>query len=142
MLPNSAIPSAPPSSAPVSESPAAAPARSAGALPMMRSFVSVNSGAAPSEKTTEPVAIIAKPEAVSNCVKTATPRAANSSPVHMTVAGGNRRAIGGVSWDPTTNASAQGSIHRPASSGARPSTSWRYWGMNRIPPNTNMIPSA
>jgi len=41
--------SAPPSSAPVSEIAEAAPARSGGAAPMMRSFVSVKTGAIPSE---------------------------------------------------------------------------------------------
>ena len=47
------MPSAPPNSAPVSEIPDAAPARSGGAAPMIRSFVSVKTGESPSEKITE-----------------------------------------------------------------------------------------
>src|SRR5688572_18915799 len=73
ILPNTAIPSAPPNSADVSEIADAAPARSGGADPMIRSVVKVNTGETPTEntnvdsaKTTNPVvgpspAIITKP---------------------------------------------------------------------------------
>ena len=47
------MPSAPPSSAPVSEIPEAAPARSGGAEQTIRSVVAVNTGASPSEMTSE-----------------------------------------------------------------------------------------
>ena len=53
--------------------PAAAPARSAGADPMIRSFVSVKTGAVPRENATEPVTIIANPVVASICVKTMNP---------------------------------------------------------------------
>jgi hypothetical protein len=53
----------------------------------------------------------------------------------MTTAGRNRRASTGVSRDPATNPAEDGSIHRPAASGDRPSTSCRYWVMNSRVPN-------
>src|SRR5688572_18755840 len=52
ILPNTAIPNAPPNSALVSDIADAAPARSGGADPMIRSVVSVNTGATPIESTT------------------------------------------------------------------------------------------
>src|SRR6266540_3578531 len=70
MLPRIAMPSAPPSSAPVSEIPEAAPARSGGADPTIRSVVAVNTGASPRETMAEAVARIARsaepPTRVSN----------------------------------------------------------------------------
>ena len=59
----------------------------------------------------------------------------------MIVVGANRCASLGVAWEPTTNASAHGSVQSPASSGDRPSTSWRYCGTNRNPPNTSRMPN-
>src|SRR5919108_320572 len=73
MLPNTAIPRAPPSSADVSEMPAAAPARSGGAEPMIRSFVSVNSGEVPRENSTDPRTITPIPEPPSIWVNTPNP---------------------------------------------------------------------
>ena len=55
MLPNTAMPKAPPNSAPVSEIPEAAPARSGGALPTMTSVARVPTGATPSVRTTEAI---------------------------------------------------------------------------------------
>ena len=51
MLPNTAIPNAPPNSALVSDIAAETPARSGGADPMIRSVVSVTTGAMPIEIT-------------------------------------------------------------------------------------------
>ena len=59
----------------------------------------------------------------------------------MIVVGANRCASFGVTWDPTTNASAHGSVQSPASNGDRPSTNWRYCGTNRNPPKTSRMPT-
>src|ERR671915_846174 len=117
MLPNTAIPSAPPSSAAVSEIPAAAPARSGGAEPMIRSFVNVKSGEVPSENSTDARAITQNPASPSIWVNIPNPTAAMASPPAINGAGRIRRTMIGVTFEPTTNASAQGSVHRPASSG-------------------------
>ena len=66
---------------------------------MIRSFVSVNTGAVPSENSTEPVTI-ANPDVGSTCVKTANPDAASTSPAAMIVAGASAsRAAGHLGAD-------------------------------------------
>jgi hypothetical protein len=64
-LPSTAIPSAPTNSALVSEMPEAAPARSGGALPMIRSVPSVKTGASPSDMTIEAVTRMGRPDPAS-----------------------------------------------------------------------------
>ena len=141
MLPNTAMPSAPPNSALVSEMADAAPARSGGAEPMIRSVVSVNTGARPSEKIVEPTANVAKLVDASMRVNSANPSGPTARPPAITNAGRMRRTTIGVSIDPTTNASAHGSVHRPAANGDSPSTSCRYCGRNRKPPNSTRMAS-
>src|ERR671911_1887211 len=114
MLPKTAIPIAPPSSAEVSAIAEAAPARSGGATPTIRSIARVNTGARPSEKTTDPDRNVQNPEDPSSVRKTANPPAAIRNPAAINPAGGNRRASRGVSCDPTTNASAHGKVQSPA----------------------------
>ena len=41
--------------------------------------------------------------------------------------------------EPTTNAAPQGSVHRPPLNGEKPSTSWRYCGRKKNPPNITRI---
>src|SRR6266568_1497657 len=135
MTPRMAMPSAPPNSAAVSESADAAPARSGGADPTTRSVVRVSTGARPSENTTDPVTRRASPAVLPTRVNNPRPTAASVKLAAMTKAGRNRRASAGVSKDPATKPAEDGSIHRPAASGDRPSTSCRYWVMNSRVPN-------
>src|ERR687891_2007325 len=120
MLPKAAMPSAPPNSAAVSEIPAAAPARSGGTEPMIRSLVSVNIGDVPSEKTVDPITTSVNPEPGPTWVNTPKPMAASTRPAAITTDGRTWRTIDGVRLEPTTNERAQGSVQRPASSGDRP----------------------
>ena len=141
MLPNTAMASAPPNSALVSEIADAAPARSGGAEPTTMSVVSVNTGAMPSEKIVEPMANIAKPVDASSAMNIANPMALATRPPAITNAGRIRRTTIGASIEPTTKANAHGSVHNPARNGVSPSTSCRYCGRNRKPPNRNRIDS-
>src|SRR4029453_15902932 len=126
MLPKMAMPSAPPNSALVSDMADAAPARSGGAAPMIRSVVNVNTGDVPSEKIIEASANDANPVPESKPVIIQKPMADRETPTGMKTAGRTIRARGGVTKDPTTNASAHGTVQRPASNGDSPSTSCRY----------------
>src|SRR5688500_11871780 len=85
MLPRTDRPRAPPSSAAVSDMPVAAPARSGGAEPTMSSVVRPNSGASPSEITTdEATTSQASPGPVPARLRISRPRPAISSPAPMT----------------------------------------------------------
>src|SRR5688500_12530153 len=113
MLPNSAMPMAPPNSAQVSEIDDAAPARSGGAVPTIRSLVSVKPGAKPNEKRNEPTANQRKVVCSSITVNMAKPTADMTKPMTMSVGALTRRTTRGVISDPTTKESAQGSVQRP-----------------------------
>ena len=134
------MPSAPPNSEQVSEIAAAAPARSGGAAPMMRSFARVNTGERPSENTTVLTTRMASPEVPIPPIAT-NPAAAMTRPPHMRKAGRTRRARIGESIDPATKPRARGIDQSPAASGDRPSTSWRYCAMNTYGPNTMKVAS-
>ena len=128
------MPRAPPSSAPVSDRAAADPARSGGADPMIRSVASVPTGATPMEKTTDPATTTPSPPAPPTWVWRPNRAAARPRPPAIPRPGRARRASTGVSIDPATSPQAEGSVHRPAWSGDRPRTSWRYWATNRKVP--------
>src|ERR671914_2735298 len=113
MLPNTAIPRAPPSSAAVSEMPAAAPARSGGAAPMIRSLVRVNSGAVPSENSTDPRTMTPNPDPLSSWVNTANPTAAMASPPAISGAGRMRRGGSGGNVGATTKGQGPGNGPQP-----------------------------
>src|SRR4029077_11299179 len=125
--PRTAMRSAPPNSAAVSVSADAAPARSGGAAPIARSVARVSTGASASDNTTDPVTRSPRPAGPSS-VNSPRPPAASPRPAAMTNAGRTRRASTGVSMDPRTDPAEEGSIHRPAASGDRPSTSCRVLG--------------
>src|SRR6266545_2470225 len=74
MLPRIAMPSAPPSSPPVSEIPEAAPARSGGAELTTRLVVAVNTGASPSDTSSEAPARIARSASCDPPTRVSTPR--------------------------------------------------------------------
>ena len=131
------MPSAPPNSELVSEIPAAAPARSGGAAPTMMSVASVNTGARPRAKTTEPLTTVASPSSPLTWASNTKPAAASTSPAAITEAGRLRRTNSGVSSEPTMKPAADGSVQRPASKGDNPSTSWRYWAMNTADPEVH-----
>ena len=115
------------------------PARSGGADPTTRSVVSVNTGARPSANIVEPVANMANPVDASMRVNIANPIAASVRPPAMTNAGRIRRTSTGASIDPATKPRSHGTVHRAARNGDRPSTSCRYCGRKRKPPNDNRI---
>jgi hypothetical protein len=104
MLPLIAMPRAPPSSPVFSEIADAAPARSGGADPTIRSVVSVNTGARPKDEMTNPVARKRNDVDASICMSNPNPTAAIARPPAMIDIGGIRRTILGVKVDPTTNA--------------------------------------
>ena len=131
MLPSMAIPRAPPSSAPVSDIPEAAPAFSGGALPTTSSVVSVNTGDRASEITTEPTTTNPRPWLVPTWVSASSPPDAAASEVPSTNDGRKRWTKCGETFDPMMNPAAEGSDHRPASSGVSPRTSWRYCATKR-----------
>src|SRR6266545_879948 len=111
MLPRMAMPSAPPSSAPVSEIPEAAPARSGGAEPTIRSVVAVNTGASPSDTTSEAPARIARSasaDPLPTWVRAPRPTAAMPRPAPITQAGRRWRVIRGARLEPTMNPPADG----------------------------------
>src|SRR5688572_29285856 len=139
MLPNSAIPSAPPNSAEVSERPEAAPARSGGADPMMRSVVRVKTGDEPIENTNVAIAKYTIVVAGPTPATITSPRPESANPQPMRCEGRTRRASLGVTNDPTMNASIHGNIHSPASNGDSPRMSWRYCGRKKKPPNIMRI---
>ena len=89
-LPNTAIPSAPPSSAAVSEMPEATPARSGGALPTISSVVRVMTGAMAREFRTEDTIRMASPDSVLVRVMASKLAAAVPSPTASTSAGRTR----------------------------------------------------
>jgi hypothetical protein len=72
-------------------------------------------------------------------VSIANPAAATTSPHAIRDAGLTRLTSGGVRLEPAMNASDHGSVHSPAMNGDRPSTSWRYCGRKRKPPNITRI---
>src|SRR5215218_5508611 len=131
MLPKTAIPKAPPNSALVSEIPEAAPAFSGGALPTMMWVARVPTGAMRREKVTDPATSIADPEPAPICATTPRPTAESIRPAAITNAGRTRRATSSASMEPAISPPADGSVHKPASSGERPSTSCRYWAMEK-----------
>jgi hypothetical protein len=104
MLPKTAMPRAPPSSPVVSEIADAAPARSGGADPTIRSVVSVNTGARPKDEMTNPVTRKRNDVDASICMSNPNPTAATARPPAMIDIGGIRRTILGVKVEPTTNA--------------------------------------
>ncbi len=134
------MPSAPPNSELVSEIAEAAPARAGGAAPMARSAATVNTGASPTENTTDPVTRTASPEAASTWVSSPTPTAASVSPPAITNAGRMWRTSSGVSMDPRMTPPPEGTVHRPARSGDSPSTSCRYCTMNSKAPKVTKKP--
>ena len=95
----------------------------------------MSTGARLSENTTNPVTRRPSPAVLPTRVNNPRPTTASVKLATMTTAGRNRRASTGVSRDPATNPAEDGSIHRPAASGDRPSTSCRYWEMNSRVPN-------
>ena len=72
--------------------PEAAPARSGGAADMMRSLVSVNTGAMPIDCSTIPATTRPGPSTRPACVISRKPSAATASPPAMTSAGRSARA--------------------------------------------------
>src|SRR3989442_6699244 len=119
------MPKAPPKSMLVCEIAAAEPACSGGAAPTMVAFASAAMGPAPTVATTEPMTRTARPPTDTN-VSSANASAQTSAPPIITVAGGARRTSLGAIWEAMTMPIAHGSVQRPACSGERPSTSWRY----------------
>src|SRR5882672_6888032 len=127
MLPSTARPRAPPSSALVSESDATEPARSGGAKPTTRSVASVPTGPAPSPQRIEAASTTGKPpEAAKQPTNASTPQPAvqKSMPPASTVVRDVERTSRADESELATMQSDDGSIHRPARSGGRPSTSW------------------
>ena len=122
------MPSAPPSSELVSEIAAAAPARSGGAEPTIRSVPSVITGARPREKIVVPTTMPVRPLSATRDSATR-PSAATISPVPISQGGRTRRPSAGATMDPTMNPADQGNVHSPAASGDSPRTSWRYCPM-------------
>ena len=78
------MPNVPPSSLPVSEMPEAAPARSGGAEPTIRSVVAVNTGASPRETTQEAATRIVRSADPPTRVSTPRPMAASPRPAPIT----------------------------------------------------------
>src|SRR5262249_3382195 len=99
----------------------AAPARSGGALPEIRSAASVNTGARPSESTNEPATAACSPFEVATIAKPAT---VSTRPPVIALLGLTARVSGAVSSAPTMNAIADGIDHRPAIHGESASTDW------------------
>ena len=126
-----AIPRAPPSSAPVSEMPEAAPACSGGADPTISSVVSPNTGRHAQGDDHRPGDQGSQPAVDADLGQQAQPgrgqgQAAADHPDRPHVV-----QDPGRNWLPRMNPTAEGSDHSPASSGDRPTTSWRYWATNR-----------
>ena len=84
---------------------------------MARSAASVNSGARPSDMMTSPATRSPGPPVAPTWVSSATPTSATTIPPSIATAGRIRAASGGVSCEPTTNATAPGTLQSPASSG-------------------------
>jgi hypothetical protein len=103
--------------------------------PTARSVAKVSTGASANWNTVDPVTRIPRPATLPSRVNRASPAAASARPAAMTKAGRIRRASTGVSRDPRMNPAEAGSIHTPAASGDRPSTSCMYWAMNSRVPN-------
>ena len=134
MLPKMAMPSAPPNSALVSEIAEAAPARSGGADPTIRSVVSVNTGAMPSEKIVVPRANV---RSSVDRVDAGEEREAHGgeapAPRHQEGRARTCRTSAGVNIDPTTKDSAQGKVHSPARKRRHPQHQLQVLGEEQEP---------
>src|SRR6266545_3874095 len=93
-----------------------------GADPTISSVVRPNTGARPSEISTEPATRGASWPAAATWVSATSPAAESAKPPPMTNAGRTRCTIRGASWDPTMNPKADGNDHMPAWSGESPAT--------------------
>ncbi len=122
--------------------PEAAPARSGGALPTISSVVKLNTGANASEMAMDAGTTSARPEEPPTWVSSARPMAATARAALSTNPGRKRCTKRGARFDPTMNPTAEGSDHRPACNGERPSTSCRYCATNRKYPTATKMAST
>jgi hypothetical protein len=96
---------------------AAAPARSGGAAPTIRSVASVTTGATAIDVMIHPATMTPSPETRRTWVISAKPSAPESMQIPISQPGGTRRTRTGASIEPTTNPPADDSVHSAASRG-------------------------
>jgi hypothetical protein len=97
----------------------------------MSSVVRPNTGASPSEMTTELTMSVIRPPVAPTWDSSSRPTPATARPPEIRDADRMRRTRRGANCDPAMKAIAEGRDHIPASSGDRPATSWRYCATNR-----------
>src|SRR5438128_315492 len=116
MLPNTAIPSAPPSSVPVSEIAEAAPARSGGAAPMTTSTVSVITSPKPNIMTMQAATTVSNDD-TPIWVSIPNPTTTITSPPQIRKRGCTQRTSAGAIIEPAIDTIELGTVHSPASNG-------------------------
>src|SRR3954452_23182070 len=119
------MPRAPPSSELVSDAAEAAPARDAGAEPTAMSVTSVTT--TPSRRAPTAAPATGGGRDPPACPTARYPSAPTARPPATSVALDRRGGRRGASVEPAMKPSASGTVHRPATSGERPTTDWRYW---------------